>query len=72
MTNLQIQLLKIATDEALLTIAAKHCTSVEVVRVALEESSPVVCAQFQKLVELGFATAAKEVRKLVAVQVTNS
>lgn len=54
---MNIETLKIITDEAIKTIAAAHNTTVENVKLALENGQEIVCKEFQKLCVIGFDVA---------------
>jgi len=54
---MNIETLKIITEEAIKTIAAAHSTTIENVKLALESGQEVACKEFQKLCVIGFEAA---------------
>ena len=57
LNDMNIETLKIITNEAIKTIAAAHNTTIENVKLALESGQEIVCKEFQKLCVIGFDVA---------------
>ena len=58
MTNHQIEVAKIIAETALQTLADKHGTTVELIKLAIAAGQEVVTAQMHKLIKAGIEAAA--------------